>query len=168
MAKGHRTATRQNNRTVPFLFDASIQEDWIDYNGHMRDAYYGLVFSYAVDALQDAVGFDAEYRARTGATIYLVEDHKRYLKEVHAGARVQVETVVLGVTDKAFHLHMTMRQAGVAVCIGEFLELHVRQKPAPHAVPMPQHIRASLEAALADRAQRAALPGRARPIALKP
>ena len=23
--------------------------EWIDYNGHMQDAYYELIFSYAVD-----------------------------------------------------------------------------------------------------------------------
>ncbi|EEE35651.1 conserved hypothetical protein [Rhodobacteraceae bacterium KLH11] len=34
-----------------------MKPEWIDYNGHMQDAYYGLVFSYAVDAMQDAPQF---------------------------------------------------------------------------------------------------------------
>ena len=41
-----------------FIFKINVQEEWIDYNNHMQDAYYGLAFSYAVDHLQDAVGFD--------------------------------------------------------------------------------------------------------------
>jgi len=31
------------------IYRARIEPDWIDYNGHLRDAYYGLVASYAVN-----------------------------------------------------------------------------------------------------------------------
>jgi acyl-CoA thioester hydrolase len=71
---------------MSFVFETRVLMEWIDYNGHMRDSYYGLVFSLAVDALQDEVGLDAEYRERTGCTIYLIEDHKVYLKEVHVSS----------------------------------------------------------------------------------
>lgn len=33
-----------------------VQEDWVDYNGHLRDAYYLLIFSYATDALMERIG----------------------------------------------------------------------------------------------------------------
>ena len=49
-----------------FQYQTMIQPAWIDYNGHMQDAYYGLIFSFAVDSLQDEVGFDQEYRSRNG------------------------------------------------------------------------------------------------------
>ena len=45
-----------------FEYRKTVLPEWIDYNGHMQDAYYGLVFSKAVDALQDDVGFDQSYR----------------------------------------------------------------------------------------------------------
>lgn len=36
---------------MTFKFETTILPEWIDYNGHMRDSYYGLVFSLAVDAM---------------------------------------------------------------------------------------------------------------------
>ena len=52
-----------------FTFETTVQPDWIDYIGHMRDAYFGLIFSLAVDACQDGIGIDTDYRERTGCTI---------------------------------------------------------------------------------------------------
>ena len=40
---------------MAFTYHTNVHSDWIDYNGHMQDAYYGLVFSHGVDALQDEV-----------------------------------------------------------------------------------------------------------------
>ncbi|MCB1357273.1 MAG: thioesterase family protein [Maritimibacter sp.] len=131
-----------------FRFETKIQPDWIDYNGHMRDSYFHLVFSLAVDALQDEVGFDAAYREATGCTIYLLESHAYYLREVKAGARVTVETGVLAVDAKRFHLYMEMFEGGERVAVGEFMELHVAQAPEPHATPMPGEIHARLDAKL--------------------
>lgn len=130
-----------------FVYETTVIADWIDYNGHMQDAYYGLIFSHAVDAVQDEIGFDAAYRKRTGCTIYLLEDHKYFLKEVKIGARLRVETVVLGCDDKRFHLHLTMLQDGSPVAIGETMELHVNQHPSPHAATMPREIAERLASA---------------------
>lgn len=130
-----------------FTFETTVKPEWIDYNGHMQDAYYGLVFSYAVDAMQDEVGFDAEYRARTGCTIYLLEDHKYYLKEVKEADHLHIETRILNCDEKRFHLHMQMLNGDDLVAVGEFMELHVQQKPSPHAVPIPDEILLRLQAA---------------------
>lgn len=123
-----------------FRYSTTIPPEWIDYNGHMRDAYFGLIFSLAVDALQDEVGLDEAYRKRTGCTIYLVEDHRFYLKEVKLGATVDVDTRILACDAKRFHLHMTLRNQEVTAAVGEYMELHVRQHPTPHAAPMPPAI----------------------------
>lgn len=112
-----------------FIYETTVISDWIDYNGHMQDAYYGLIFSFAVDAVQDAIGFDAVYRKCTGCTIYLLEDHRFFLKEVKLGAKLLVETVVLDSDDKRFHLHLTMLHDGTPVSINETMELHVNQHP---------------------------------------
>ena len=93
---------------MSFLYHTKVKADWIDYNGHMQDAYNGLVFSYAVDAFQDVVGFDAAYRQRTGCTIYLVEEHKYFLKEVKEGDLLEIRIGLLAVTEKLFHLHCQM------------------------------------------------------------
>lgn len=123
-----------------FIYETTVISDWIDYNGHMQDAYYGLIFSFAVDAVQDAIGFDAAYRKRTGCTIYLLEDHKYFLKEVKLGAKLRVETVVLDSDEKRFHLHLTMLLGDIPVAVSETMELHVNQHPTPHAEAMPAEI----------------------------
>lgn len=123
-----------------YSFETTILPDWIDYNGHMRDSYFGLVFSLAVDAFQDEVGFDEGYRQRTGCTIFVLEDHKHYLREVKEGARVRVESRVLGCDAKRFLLHMQMFDAGNLAAVGEFIEIHVKQRPKPRAVPIPRAI----------------------------
>lgn len=152
--------------TPTFLFRTTILPDWIDYNGHMRDSYFGLVFSLAVDALQDEVGFDAAYRRATGCTIYLIEDHKVYLREVREGAQVRVETQLLGVDPKRFHLYMQMFEADALVAVGEFVELHVCQHPKPHVVPMPASLQTRLEAARVSPERAAVLKHRARALGL--
>ena len=43
-----------------------VAPEWVDYNGHLRDAYYLLIFSHASDALMDAMGLDAAGRAASG------------------------------------------------------------------------------------------------------
>lgn len=152
-----------------FVFTTTVRPDWIDYNGHMRDSYFGHVFSLAVDAFQDEVGFDEAYRKATGSTIYLVEDHKIYLREVKCGAKLRVETLVLGCDDKRFHLYMQMMEGDAVASIGEFMELHVSQHPTPRAAPMPPAIRKRLEAACLPPAETAALSWRAGPLrALRP
>ncbi len=152
---------------MAFRYQTTISDAWIDYNGHMRDAYYGLVFSLAVDSLQDEVGFDEAYRKRTGCTIYLIEDHRHYLREVGAGQRVVVDTDILAVDEKRFHLHMVMRSGGEPACVGEYMELHVRQKPVPRAIPMPSDIRSILEDHKITEPALASIRFRAGPMAIR-
>jgi len=38
------TSRRPSDVNFP-VFRARFEPDWIDYNGHLRDAYYGLVAS---------------------------------------------------------------------------------------------------------------------------
>ena len=67
------------SRTVP--------PEWIDYNGHMMDAYYFLAFTEATEAFLDHVGLGAAYRARTGSGIYTAEGHLCFLSGVTGAPR---------------------------------------------------------------------------------
>ena len=147
-----------------FDYAATVDHAWIDYNGHMQDAYYGLVFSHAVDAVQDAVGLDAAYRAETGCTVYLLEDHKHFLREVHAGALLSVRTRVLAVDERRFVLWADMLSAGDRVAVSEMVQAHVHQRPTPRLHPMPDRIVARLRAAVTAPPEDAP---RARPLALR-
>ena len=63
----------------------SVPADWIDYNGHMMDAYYSVAFTEATEALLDHVGLGAAYRAQTGSGMYTVESHICFRASVRAG-----------------------------------------------------------------------------------
>lgn len=152
--------------TRAFRYRTRIGPDWIDYNGHMRDAFYNLVFSLAVDDLQGEVGLGRAYREETGCTIYLLEGHTSFLNEVKEGAEVEVVTRVIGLDAKRIHLHSEMWRGETLLAVAELLELNVRQTPAPHAAPLPEGPRAVLEAARLPEAEVAALPHRARAMGL--
>jgi len=152
---------------VTFKHEATVLPEWIDQNGHMRDAYYGLVFSLASDAFLDGIGVTAEYRAATGATVYLLECHTFYLAEVKEGAALTVEVRVLDVEAKRFQVHMTMLSEGRVRAVNERMELHVNQRPQPRGAPLPEALRARLEGLKLDAAAVAALPHRARAMGFR-
>jgi len=147
---------------MPFEYTITVKPEWIDYNGHMQDAYYGLVFSYAVDAFQDWVGFDAAYRTATDCTIYLVEEHKYFLREVKESDPLAVQISVLGVSEKVFHLHCVMQSDGHDVAISELMEMHVCQKPTPKGAPIPLDIAARLNELIISDTQKPQISRRAR------
>lgn len=149
-----------------FTYDTTVHPDWIDYNGHMRDAYYGLVFSHAGVSLQEQIGIDDAYRARHKCTVYLLEDHKFFLREVHESAALHIEMRVLDVDAKRYHLHLQMISDAQVVAVCEFMELHVAQTPKPHGAPMPDHILKQLQAAKICEAERMALAQRSRALSL--
>ena len=73
-----------------------VREDWVDYNGHLRDAYYLLIFSYATDALMERIGLDADSRGQSGNSLFTLEAHINYLHEVKLGTEVWVQTQIIG------------------------------------------------------------------------
>ncbi|SCK56152.1 acyl-CoA thioester hydrolase [Streptomyces sp. WMMB 714] len=136
---------------------AVVVPEWIDYNGHMSEAFYVLVFGHATDALMPEVGLDEAYRGRSGCSLYTAEAHVRYLREVPEGAGLTVRTRVLGVDAKKCRLVHEMYAAGPAgrggasggsaggsaVATTELLMIHVDQG-AGRAAPFPEPVRECL------------------------
>ncbi|SEO85467.1 thioesterase family protein [Amycolatopsis saalfeldensis] len=118
-----------------------VRPEWIDYNGHLSEPYYVLVFGDATTALMDATGLDPAYRAATGASLYTVEAHVRYLREVGADAGLEVATSVLSVGAKKTRLCHEMRVGGELVATEELLCLHVA---GGRASPFPDDVAARL------------------------
>jgi acyl-CoA thioester hydrolase len=111
------------------IYRTAILPAWIDYNGHLRDAYYALILSQATDALMDRLGMDAAYRAATGNTLYTVEMHIHYLREVHASDIVVVGVRLLGTDHKRIHAAFELSCEGrtALAATAEFMLLHVHQ-----------------------------------------
>jgi len=116
-----------------------IRPEWVDYNGHLSEAYYALVFGFATDALIEHVGADADYRAATGCSLYTVELHIRYLHEVRRESAVRVDTRVVGSGAKKLHLCHEMTAGDRLVATEEVMALHVDQA-AGKSSPFPQEI----------------------------
>lgn len=104
-----------------------VLPEWIDYNGHLSEAYYVLVFGFATDAAMDALGMGPEYRAATSNSLYTVAAHVRYLAETGLGAELVVSTMVAGHGPKKLHLCHEMHVDGRLIATEEILGLHVNQ-----------------------------------------
>ena len=129
------------------IYQTTILPEWIDYNGHLRDAYYALIVSQASDALMDRVGLDVAYRARTGCTLYTVEMHIHYLHEVKKTDTVTVELRLAGADRKRIHAAFELARTGQAgvVATAEVMMLHVRQQGEQvNTVAFPAEVSAAL------------------------
>ena len=124
------------------IYRTAIAPEWIDYNGHVRDAYYGLIASYALDSLMDDLGMDAQYREQTACTLYTVELHTHYLREIGAHDTVEVKVRILGADEKRIHAALELLCDGspeaAATC--EVMLLHIRQTPTPRTAPFPERV----------------------------
>ncbi len=153
------------------VYATPVLPEWIDYNGHLRDAYYGLIFSQATDALMDRVGLDAPYRARTGCTLYTLEMHLHYLQEVKAADTAEVRLRILGLDAKRIHvaLELTRRGKPGVAAAAEVMLLHVRQHAGTvSTAPFPAEIAAALAALQAQSAPLAAEAPGSRRMELRP
>ncbi len=129
-------------------YRATIDKSWIDYNGHLRDAYYGLVFSYATDDMMDQVGLDAAYRASTSCTLYTLELHLHYLHEVKGSDELSLQTLILDADRKRIHAGGVFRCPRIPepVAVAEAMLLHVRQGAMPATASFPEAIEKRLQA----------------------
>ena len=109
------------------MWTGDVMADWIDYNGHMSEGFYGLVFGMATDEYLLRMGFDADYRAQHHGAFYTVETHISFLDELALGTPISVRTAVAGVDTIRLHLfHELVRSDDQAVAaIQESLLLHV-------------------------------------------
>ena len=112
---------------VLWLHRAVVRPEWVDYNGHMNEAYYVLIFGDATDAFYDLVGLNDEYRRREKVSVYTVESHIRYLIEAPGGTAVRIGTRVLGHDDKRLRLHHAMQREddGRLLAVIEVAAVHV-------------------------------------------
>ena len=95
-------------------YRSEVLPAWVDYNGHLRDAYYLLLFSLATDALMDQLGLDEAGRAATGHSLYTLECHLNFVQEVKLGQQVEVRTQILGHDQKRLHLCHSLHLLGEA------------------------------------------------------
>ena len=125
------------------LYPVVIEPSWIDYNGHVRDAYYTLMVSYATDQVMDQLGLDATYRQHTRCTLYTLELHIHYLRELKADDAVVVRSLLLGADKKRLHVACRVEAARLgpeAAATAEFMCLHVQQGETVRVCNFPETV----------------------------
>jgi acyl-CoA thioester hydrolase len=134
--------------SAPFRARAlSIDPSWIDYNGHLNQAYYALLFDRALDEVLEPAGLGPDYIRDRKLSYMTVESHLCYVREVFKDDPVRVSALVLDVDDKRLHMFTELRHAsdGWLSCTAEWMTVHV-DMAARRAVPWPTDVRARLEA----------------------
>ncbi|MFJ5622540.1 thioesterase family protein [Peribacillus loiseleuriae] len=96
------------SQTVKQLLEDIVRKDWIDYNGHMTDSAYAIVFSMAVDRLMIELGITVDFRNQYHYSIYTLETHLVFIKEAHEGQGLRVTIQLLDYDAKRLHAFFVM------------------------------------------------------------
>ncbi len=115
----------------------AVPLDWTDYNGHMNEARYLQAFGDATDRFMEIIGCDADYIA-SGGSYFTAETHIRHLDEVHAGAKIRIETQVITGEGKKLHLFHQMFESDRLLATGEHMLIHVSLETRRASEPAPQ------------------------------
>lgn len=130
------------------VYATTVAAEWIDYNGHMNDAAYALVFSRAVDALMDRIGLDAASRKRAGQSLFTLQAMLHYFREAHEGAALRVDCRLLEHDDKRVRVWLELFDAeGERLAASEQLLLSVALgDEGGRAAPWTHETQAALDA----------------------
>ena len=130
-----------NAPALPVVYRCTIGPEWVDFNGHLRDGYYMVLFSSAVDALMDLAGLNEAGRKATGHSWFTLEAHVNYLHEVKQGAAVEVRLQVLGLDAKRLHVCLSLHPEGesAVMAVSEQMLLNVDMS-GPRATPFAPHV----------------------------
>lgn len=146
-----------------------VRPEWADYNKHLNDAFYLVIFSHATDHMMDQIGLDAAGRERSNHSLFTAELHLNYLKEVKVGAEVRVETTFLGHDAKRLHIFHTMYigDGTEPVATNEQMQLSM-DMTGPRVAPFQPDVLARIEAIAAGHAKLPKPVQMGRSIALPP
>lgn len=107
-------------------YSRTVEEGWIDYNGHMNEVYYSHVLVEANEAFLDHLGLGADYARATGNGMYTVESHLYFLKECLAGETLRASSRVLEVRPKVLRVETLVRNdRDEEVLRGESVYVHM-------------------------------------------
>lgn len=111
----------------------------------MNAQYYGIVVYRAHAAFTDALGLGDDYVGERGFGKVVVQTAMTYEREVRRGARLGVDSWLLGVDAKRMHFFHQVRNLDDAtrVAVSEQLDLHVDLETR-RTTPLPPDILARL------------------------
>ena len=129
------------------IWKTTVPKNWIDYNSHMTEGYYGVAFAEASDEFLIHIGFGPAYRDNFG-TFYTVEAQIRFLEEVKEGSKIYTETVLIACDQKRIQLHHSLfsDKSSTPAATQEAMLLHVSKKNGiPSASPIREPLSNNLD-----------------------
>jgi acyl-CoA thioester hydrolase len=133
--------------TEPVVWREPVRPEWIDYNGHLSEAYYVLVLGHATDAVMDHVGLGPSYREEEQASLFTVEAHIRYLDQVPGDVVLEVRSSVIGASRKLLRIWHELWVEDTLRATEEVLGVHV-DAAAGRSAPFPAEVADRIAAAL--------------------
>ena len=153
---GHRPWNPDATVDAPLcLHRPSVLPQWVDYNGHMSESCYLLVFGDNSDAFFRYIGIDEDYRDKGGHSLYTVETHLHNLREASEGEPLRLTLQLLDLDEKRLHIFHAMQHgaSGELLATAEQMLVHVNMAQG-RVVAMPGEVQERL---LAIRAAHAVL-----------
>ncbi|WP_454816144.1 thioesterase family protein [Labrys neptuniae] len=122
------------------LHRTPVVEAWTDYNDHMTESAFLLVFGDSSDVFFRMIGVDEAYRA-AGSSIYTMETRIHNRREAHIGDPLALTLQLIDHDAKRLHVFhaMTNEADGAVLATAEQILVHVdmqagRSSPFPPAI----------------------------------
>ena len=109
------------------LYETAVKPEWLDWNDHMNVAYYVLAFDEATDGLYRFVGVAEDYIETHRNSMFALECHVTYSRELRRGDPIRVTTQLLGFDAKKMHYFHQMYHGddGQLAATSEWLSIHI-------------------------------------------
>jgi acyl-CoA thioester hydrolase len=122
------------------LHVTTVQPAWVDYNGHMSESCYLLVFGDSADAFFRYVGIDEDYRVG-GHSLYTVETHLHHRREASEAEPLALTLQLLDHDATRVHVfhEMFREDTGDLLASAEQMLVHV-DTMAARPSPMPDEL----------------------------
>jgi len=129
----------------------TVLPEWVDFNGHMNVAFYMVAFDRCVDVMYNRLGIGPQQLPRSNRSLFTLEAHISYLREVMEGQALTVTGRLLDYDHKRVHAYFEMFHGrhGHPVAAMEQIGLHVdltSRKPASFDEEVMPSLAAMLEA----------------------
>lgn len=152
--------TLEQVQALPCAHEQAIPPEFADANGHMNIVRYMQLHNDAAWKYMDHFGLGEDHAADGSAGSFEVEQHLRYVREVHVDDVVAVHIRMLGRSDKALHVMQFLINKTRNELANTFESMSLSVDMATRkVVPYPPHVADLLDARLRiDRALNWAVP----------
>ncbi len=136
---------------IPAAVRTVAGPEWEDGNGHVNVAHFYGFHIRAAGAALEQMGLDDAYRSGRGLSVFSMEQHLRFLAEVHVGEEVSAHVRWLDRGDKVFHgiSILVNRTTGRIANTLEVLEGHV-DLATRRSAPFPPDLAERIDALVAE------------------